>query len=68
MGAGGLKEVHTCRHPSHLENDLCHYEVPRAKISGSDDGRLGPSLSLTVVSAEKCRNLVPGQNSNIAPD
>ncbi|KAF5568809.1 hypothetical protein FPHYL_2616 [Fusarium phyllophilum] len=68
MRAGGFNEIQTCRHPSHLENDLRHNEIPSAKISCSDDGILSLSLSFTVVSAERCRNLVPGQNSNIAAD
>ncbi|KAF5972389.1 hypothetical protein FBULB1_8768 [Fusarium bulbicola] len=66
--AGGFIEIENCTHPSHLENDLPHSEIPNAKISGYHGGKLSLSLSLTVVSAERCRNLVTCQTSNVAAD
>jgi hypothetical protein len=51
-----------------LENDLCHNEIPTAKIVGSYDGNLSLSLLLTVVSAERCQTPVTGQNSSVAAD
>ncbi|KAF5230721.1 hypothetical protein FANTH_13713 [Fusarium anthophilum] len=66
--AGGFIEIENCTHPSHLENDLPHSEIPNAKISSYHGGKLSLSLSLTVVSAERCRNLVTSQTSNTAAD
>ncbi|KAF5637790.1 hypothetical protein F52700_4492 [Fusarium sp. NRRL 52700] len=66
--AGGFIEIENCTHPSHMENDLRHKEIPSAKIGGSDHGYLSLLLSFTVVSAERCRNFVAGQNSKVAAD
>ncbi|SCV51775.1 uncharacterized protein FFB14_12200 [Fusarium fujikuroi] len=68
MRPGGFDEIQICRHPSHLENDLRQNEIPTAKIVGSDDGKPSLSLSLTVVSAERCQTLVTGQNSSVAAE
>ncbi|CVK85718.1 uncharacterized protein FMAN_06727 [Fusarium mangiferae] len=68
MRPGGFDEIQSCRHPSHLENDLRHNEFPTAKLVGSYDGILSLSLSLTVVSAERCQTLMTGQNSSVAAD
>lgn len=68
MRPGGVDEIQICRHPSHLENDLRHNEIPTAKLVGSYEGILSLSLSLTVVSAEECRNFMTGQNSSVAAD
>ncbi|KAF5687089.1 hypothetical protein FCIRC_2477 [Fusarium circinatum] len=66
--AGGFIEIENCTHPSHLENDLPHKEIPSAKISGYHGGKLSLSLSLTVVSAERCQNLVTSKTSSVAAD